>query len=61
MAQRQIGHRKSSLVLTAHFPAVKWRSSSVDKSAYCRRGGNGMSKNWNIKKQQQQKQTNKQT
>ena len=60
MAQRQIGHRKSSLVLTAHFPVVKWRSHSVDKSAYYHRDGNGMSKNWNIKKQQQhQKQTNK--
>ena len=28
MAQRQIGHRKSSLVLTARFPVVKWRSRS---------------------------------
>ena len=33
MAQRQIGHRKSSLVLTARFPVVKWRSRSVAKSA----------------------------
>ena len=34
MAQRQIGHRQSSLVLTARFPVVKWRSRSVAKSAY---------------------------
>ena len=33
MAERQIGHRKSSLVLFAHFPVVKWRSRSVFKSA----------------------------
>ena len=35
MAQRQIGHRKSSLVLIARFPVVKWRSRSVAKSAQC--------------------------
>ena len=29
MAERQIGYRKSSLVLSAHFPVVKWRSRSV--------------------------------
>ena len=34
MAQPQTGHRKSSLVLTARFPVVKWRSRSVAKSAY---------------------------
>ena len=34
MAQRQIGHWKSSLVLTVRFPVVKWRSCSVAKSAY---------------------------
>ena len=33
MAERQIGHRKSSLVLFARFPVVKWRSRSVAKSA----------------------------
>ena len=31
MAERQIGHRKSSLVLYARFPVVKWRSRSVAK------------------------------
>ena len=35
MAERQIGHRKSSLVVFARFPVVKWRSRSVAKSAYC--------------------------
>ena len=34
MAVRQIGHRKSSLVPSARFPVVKWRSRSVAKSAY---------------------------
>ena len=34
MAERQIGHRKSSLVLSARFPVVKWRSRPVAKSAY---------------------------
>ena len=34
MPVRQIGHRKSSLVLSARFPVVKWRSRSVAKSAY---------------------------
>ena len=34
MAEWQIGHRKSSLVLSARFPVVKWRSRSVAKSAY---------------------------
>ena len=34
MAERQIGHRKSSLVLSARFPVVEWRSRSVAKSAY---------------------------
>ena len=33
MTERQIGHRKSSLVLSARFPVVKWRSRSVAKSA----------------------------
>ena len=33
MAERQIEHRKSSLVLSARFPVVKWRSRSVAKSA----------------------------
>ena len=32
MAGRQIGHRKSSLLLSARFPVVKWRSRSVAKS-----------------------------
>ena len=32
VAERQIGHRKSSLVLSARFPVVKWRSRSVAKS-----------------------------
>ena len=36
MAERQIGRRKSSLVLSARFPVVKWRSRSVGKSAYYR-------------------------
>ena len=34
MAERQIGHRKSSLVFSARFPVVKWRSRAVAKSAY---------------------------
>ena len=34
IAERQIGHRKSSLVLSARFHVVKWRSRSVAKSAY---------------------------
>ena len=29
MVERQIGHRKSRLVLSARFPAVTWRSRSV--------------------------------
>ena len=35
MAERQIGHRKSSLVLSTRFPVVEWRSRSVAKSTYC--------------------------
>ena len=34
MAEWQIGHWKSSLVFSARFPVVKWRSRSVAKSAY---------------------------
>ena len=34
MAERQIGYRKSSLVLSARLPVVKWRSRPVAKSAY---------------------------
>ena len=30
--ERQMGHRKSSLVLSARFPVVKWRSRSFAKS-----------------------------
>ena len=37
MAEWQIGHRKSSLVLSARFPVVKWRSRSVATSTYCSR------------------------
>ena len=37
MAERQIEHRKSSLVLSALFPVVKWRSCSNAKSAYWER------------------------
>ena len=33
MTERQIGHRKSSLVLSARFSCVKWRSRSFGKSA----------------------------
>ena len=36
MAEWQIGHRKSSLVLSARIPVVKWRSRSVVKSALFR-------------------------
>ena len=36
MAERQIGHRKSCLVLSARFPVVNWRSRPVAKSAYFR-------------------------
>ena len=38
MAERQIVHRKSSIVLSARFPVVKWRSRSVAKSAYRKNG-----------------------
>ena len=34
MVEQQIGHRKSSLVLTTRFPVVKRRSRYVVKSAY---------------------------
>ena len=34
MTERQIGHRKSSLVLSVLFSVVKWRSCSLAKSAY---------------------------
>ena len=34
MAEREIGNRKSSLVLFVRFPVVKWRSRSVAKSKY---------------------------
>ena len=34
MAERPLGHRKSSLVLSARFPGLKWRSRSLAKSAY---------------------------
>ena len=33
MAERQIEHRKSCLVLSARFPVVNWRSRRVAKSA----------------------------
>ena len=36
MAERQIGHRKSSLVLSGNFPVVNQRSSPDAKSAYCK-------------------------
>ena len=35
MAERQIGHWKSSLVLSARFAVAKWRSRSVAKAALC--------------------------
>ena len=34
MAERQIGYRKSSLVLSTRLPVVKWRSRPVAKSSY---------------------------
>ena len=34
MAERPLGHRKSSLVLSARFLGLKWRSRSAAKSAY---------------------------
>ena len=34
MAERQIVHRKSCLVLSARFPVVNWRSRPVAKSVY---------------------------
>ena len=34
MAERQIGHRKSSSVISALIPAVNWRFRSFAKSAY---------------------------
>ena len=33
MTERQIGYRKSNLVLSARLPVVKWRSRPVAKSA----------------------------
>ena len=36
MAERQIEHRKSCLVLSARFPFVNWRSRPVAKSALAR-------------------------
>ena len=39
MAERQIGYRKVSLVLSARFPVVKLRPRSVAKSAYLKAGG----------------------
>ena len=47
MTERQIGHRKSCLVLSAHFPVVKWRSRSVAKSSYCQRGNRAKKQNYN--------------
>ena len=38
MAERQIVHRKSSIVFSAGFPVVKWRSRSVAKSASRKNG-----------------------
>ena len=38
MAEWQIGHQKSSIVLAARFPVVICRSRSVAKSAYWARG-----------------------
>ena len=37
-AERQIEHRKSSLVLSARFPIVKWRSRFVAKSGFYQEG-----------------------
>ena len=34
MAERQIEHQKSCLVLSVRFPVVNWRSPPVAKSAY---------------------------
>ena len=34
MAERQIEHCKSCLVISVRFPFVNWRSRSVAKSAY---------------------------
>ena len=34
MAERQIRHRKSCLVLSTRFPVANWRSGPVAKSAY---------------------------
>ena len=44
MAEQQIGHRKSSLVLSARFPVVKWRSRSDAKSALSCNDGKDMPK-----------------
>ena len=33
MAEQQIGHQKSCLVLSACFPVINWRSRPVAKSA----------------------------
>ena len=41
MAERQIGYRKSSFVLSARFPVVKWRFRSVAKSAFYNLRGGG--------------------
>ena len=34
MAERQIGHRKSCLFLSTHFPVINWHFCLVAKSAY---------------------------
>ena len=38
MAEWEIEHRKSSLVVSASFPVVKWRSRSVAKSVPTMKG-----------------------
>ena len=47
MAERQIEHRKSCLVLSARFPVVNWRSRPVAKSAYYK-GGETTTKNLSL-------------
>ena len=42
MAERQIGHRKSCLVLSARFPVVNWCSRPVATSAYFRANKPGL-------------------
>ena len=46
MEKRQIGHRKSCLVLSTRFPVANLRFRPVAKSSYYRQWVNGLSQTW---------------